>query len=155
MDLDTAPVLVGDELSSYKGHLAKALLYKVTFPPNFFSISMTLHHAYFLWFQFFLFAVSDNLGDSTLSSSITQLSWERGVPQSSQEYTDGDDTQSPLYQRVTKLEGKIQCTGEAEYVDDLEPSRNELFAAYVMGDTANSDFSVGGNMNQVLVMHLF
>ncbi len=105
-------------------------------------------------FQFFLFALGGNLEYPELTSSIGQLLWERNVPQSYQEYTQGDESEYPMYQPVTKLEGKVQCTGEAEYVDDIEPKRNELFAAYVIGEVANSDFTIGENLGEVLVWYL-
>ena len=45
-----------------------------------------------------------------------------------------------MYESVTKYEGKAQVTGEAEYTDDIEPGKNELFAAFVLSTKGNCDF---------------
>ena len=41
--------------------------------------------------QFFIFAVGDQLNYPELGSAATQLSWERGVQQGTQELTMGDE----------------------------------------------------------------
>ena len=90
------------------------------------------------------------LSDNTLSSSIGQMSWERTVPESLVELTSGTADTYPLSQDVKKLEGEIQCSGEAQYVDDIEPMKSEVFAAFVYGKRANCDFAIN-NLNDVLV----
>jgi hypothetical protein len=45
----------------------------------------------------------------------------------------------PLNFGVPKLEGLPQCTGEAEYVNDISPLTNELFAAFVIAGVACCD----------------
>ena len=46
----------------------------------------------------------------------------------------------PITQPIKKLEGQIQCTGEAEYVDDIAPEPTELFAAYVLSKKGACDY---------------
>ena len=60
----------------------------------------------------------------------------RGPSSGKQEY-DVDDTLDPIGRPVKKLEADIQCAGEAEYVDDIAPQPDELFAAYVYTAQAN------------------
>ena len=43
---------------------------------------------------------------------------------------------------VAKIEGQSQCTGEAEYVADISPSKGELHAAFVISNIANCDLDV-------------
>jgi len=68
-------------------------------------------------------------------SSGTQIT--RVAPNTSIEIPDPLDLSDfPLYQPIKKLEGNIQCTGEAKYVDDIQVcqfgviivhNRNKLF----------------------------
>lgn len=37
----------------------------------------------------------------------------------------------PLTENVPKYEGLIQCSGELEYINDIAPMKNELWAAFV------------------------
>lgn len=39
----------------------------------------------------------------------------------------------PLTKPVPKLEGMLQCTGKAQYVNDIPPHPNELWGAFVLG----------------------
>ncbi len=41
---------------------------------------------------------------------------------------------------MKKVEGKAQVTGEAEYTDDIEPGKSELFAAFVISTLASCEF---------------
>ncbi len=50
-----------------------------------------------------------------------------------------DESQWPVSQPVEKLEGRVQCGGEAEYVNDIQPASGELHAAFVMTSRANCD----------------
>ncbi|KAL7046682.1 hypothetical protein ACKWTF_002689 [Chironomus riparius] len=47
------------------------------------------------------------------------------------------ESRSKLYKRIPKVDGGIQCTGEAQYVNDLPRQHNELFAAFILGDKVN------------------
>ncbi|TRY76734.1 hypothetical protein TCAL_11871 [Tigriopus californicus] len=106
---DSNPVLATIQ---YRTHLAKALLYK------------------------FILSVIKDAVDSSLVSGATQI--DRGVSRGTVTY-DTDPSQYPMQQPIHKLEGQIQCTGEAEYVDDIPASPGELFAAYVLSNVANAD----------------
>ena len=43
---------------------------------------------------------------------------------------------------LPKIEGKSQCTGEAQYVNDIPVQKDELFAAFVLTTVANCDLGV-------------
>lgn len=58
---------------------------------------------------------------------------KREVSTASQEF-EYIESRSKLYKKVPKAEGDIQCTGEAQYINDLPPQHNELFAAFVLGE---------------------
>lgn len=74
--------------------------------------------------------------DNSLVSGATQI--DRGVSKGTITY-ETDPDQYPMQQPIHKLEGQIQCTGEAEYVDDIPATPGELFAAYVLSEVANAD----------------
>ena len=71
---------------------------------------------------------------SELVSAGTQIS--RGLSSGKQEF-EAEDTLDPIGRPVKKLEADIQCSGEAEYVDDIAPVPNELYAAYVYSKQAS------------------
>lgn len=50
---------------------------------------------------------------------------------------DVNEGKSKLYKRIPKIDGDIQCTGEAQYVNDIPKFQNELHAAFVLGDKVN------------------
>lgn len=55
---------------------------------------------------------------------------KRPISSGSQEY-DTFKERYPLTQNIQKYEGLIQTSGELEYVNDVAPMRNEVWAAYV------------------------
>jgi xanthine dehydrogenase/oxidase len=61
---------------------------------------------------------------------------KRELSSASQEF-EYIESRSKLYKKIPKVEGDIQCTGEAQYINDLPPQYNELFAAFVLGDKVN------------------
>jgi xanthine dehydrogenase/oxidase len=63
----------------------------------------------------------------------------RGVTSGTPTYPTGDASQYPISEPVEKIEAKIQCTGEARYVDDTPMIPGELFAAVVMTKVARCD----------------
>lgn len=74
---------------------------------------------------------------STCPSYIIKSEYKSGAsilkrPLSSgrQEYDSFKD-KYPLTQNVPKYEGLIQCSGELEYVNDIAPMKNELWAAFI------------------------
>lgn len=55
---------------------------------------------------------------------------KRPLSSGKQEYDSFKD-KYPLTQNIPKYEGLIQCSGELEYVNDIAPMKNELWAAFV------------------------
>lgn len=53
-----------------------------------------------------------------------------------------DDESWPIDMPMAKIEGKSQCTGEAQYVNDIPHQKGELFAAFVNSTIANCDLDV-------------
>ena len=54
---------------------------------------------------------------------------------------DTDESQWPISKPVEKYEAKIQCAGEATYVNDIPASQGELHAAFVLTSRANCDIA--------------
>lgn len=52
-----------------------------------------------------------------------------------------NEGKSKLYKKVKKIEGEIQCTGEAQYINDIPKYQNELHAAFVLGEKVNGRIS--------------
>ncbi|XP_062708362.1 xanthine dehydrogenase isoform X2 [Aedes albopictus] len=73
--------------------------------------------------------------DPVMKSGATTL--ERPLSSGKQSY-DTYPNKWPLTQNVPKLEGLIQCSGEAEYINDIPKIPNELFAAFVLATEINS-----------------
>ena len=46
-----------------------------------------------------------------------------------------------MTQPVEKYEGKIQCSGEAEYINDIPKVNGELEAAFVLTTRGNCDIA--------------
>lgn len=61
---------------------------------------------------------------------------KREISTASQEF-EYVESRSKLYKRIPKVDGAIQCTGEAQYVNDLPRQHNELYAAFILGDKVN------------------
>ncbi|CAG7720323.1 unnamed protein product [Allacma fusca] len=53
--------------------------------------------------------------------------------------TDEEFADSALYKPVAKLEALIQCSGEAEYVNDVPKQTGELSGAFVLATVANAE----------------
>ncbi len=53
-----------------------------------------------------------------------------------------DESLWPINKPVPKIEGQSQCTGEAEYVADIAPTKGEVHAAFVTTTIANCDLDV-------------
>ena len=79
------------------------------------------------------------LGDSC-TEAVRSGSYEieRGLTSSQQEW-ETDESQWPISKPVEKYEGKIQTSGEAEYVGDLPVKSGELHAAFVLSTVANCE----------------
>lgn len=55
---------------------------------------------------------------------------ERSISSGTQSYDTFED-RYPLTERVPKYEGLIQCSGELQYINDVKPMKDELWAAFV------------------------
>lgn len=84
-----------------------------------------------LFYKFILSIAPAGLVDLKFKSGSEIL--KREVSTASQEF-EFVESRSKLYQKIPKAEGDIQCTGEAQYINDLPPQHNELFAAFVLGE---------------------
>jgi xanthine dehydrogenase/oxidase len=65
----------------------------------------------------------------------------RNVSSGEQFYLTDQDSW-PVDLPMAKIEGKSQCTGEAQYVNDIPHQKGELFAAFVNSSVANCDLDV-------------
>ncbi|XP_037034826.1 xanthine dehydrogenase-like [Bradysia coprophila] len=82
---------------------------------------------------------------------------KRPVSHGTQEY-DSNKDKYPLTQNVPKYEGLIQCSGELEYINDLLPLKNELWAAFVQATEIHStveSIDVSDAMSISGVRHFF
>ena len=61
---------------------------------------------------------------------------ERGLSSGKQDWVT-DESQWPISEPVEKYEAKVQCSGEAKYVNDLPFVNGELHAAYVLSTRGN------------------
>ena len=86
-------------------------------------------------FQFVLSVIGEK-ADPTLRSGGSVIS--RGVSKGTQNYNT-DPSLYPLNQPLGKLEGKIQCSGEAEYVDDIPAGPRDVHGAFVISEMGNCE----------------
>lgn len=84
------------------------------------------------FFQFLIHCLGD-AANARLKSSATQV--DRGISSGSQ------DLSGTPNEAIPKLEAYAQCTGEAEYVDDIPPFPGELYAAYVLTTVGKCDIN--------------
>lgn len=61
--------------------------------------------------------------------------FERKVSSGHQVFT-VDPTYLPVHKAIPKISGKVQASGEAQYVDDLPDAAFTGYAAYVRSDSA-------------------
>ena len=73
----------------------------------------------------------------------------RGVSSGSQDW-ETDESQWPITKPVEKDEAKIQCAGEAEFVNDIPAVQGEVHAAFVLTSRANCEIS-SVNVSKALV----
>ncbi|CAD0197572.1 unnamed protein product [Chrysodeixis includens] len=64
----------------------------------------------------------------------------RPVSEGKQTFTT-DPTMWPLNQPIVKVEAAIQCSGEAQYTDDIPSIHNEVFGAFVLSTVAKGTIS--------------
>lgn len=81
---------------------------------------------------------------NTAPSGAIQSSYESGASLLKRDISSGKqeferiDSKSPLNKRIPKIEADIQCSGEAQYINDLPKQVNELYAAFVLGTEVNA-----------------
>lgn len=92
------------------------------------------HLAISLFYKFVLNTAPSDKIRAEFKSGAELL--KREVSKGSQQI-DVNEGKSKLYKRVVKVEADIQCTGEAQYVNDIPKYQNELHAAFVLGDKVN------------------
>uniref|UniRef100_A0A8C4QXE0 Aldehyde oxidase n=1 Tax=Eptatretus burgeri TaxID=7764 RepID=A0A8C4QXE0_EPTBU len=91
-----------------------------------------------LFYKFYLLQVDDGVVSSRVRSARTIL--QRQVSRGEQTY----DTQPDLYpltQPLPKLAALLQTSGEAQFTDDVPPSRSELFAAFVTSTRGSANLA--------------
>ena len=79
-----------------------------------------------------------NTASAAVQSAAADL--DRGLSSSSQSW-ETDESQWPISQPVEKTEAKVQCSGEAVYVNDITASNGEVHAAFVLSGRANCTIS--------------
>jgi xanthine dehydrogenase/oxidase len=77
-----------------------------------------------------------NTASSAVQSGASDL--DRGLSESVQSW-ETDESQWPVSQPVEKTEAKVQCSGEAQYVNDIPSSTGEVHAAFVLSQRGNCD----------------
>jgi len=90
-----------------------------------------------LLYKFLLTILSTSVPDSK-KSGAQDIRFLRPLQQGSQEYKT-DPKLYPLNKPVEKLEATLQCSGEAEYINDIPALHNEVHAAIVVSTQANCD----------------
>lgn len=92
------------------------------------------HLAISLFYKFVLNTAPSGKVKAEFKSGAELL--KREISSGTQE-VEVNEGKSKLYKKVRKVEGEIQCTGEAQYVNDIPKYQNELHAAFVLGDKVN------------------
>lgn len=82
-------------------------------------------------FQAILYLCPDDKVDPRLKSGGEAI--KRHTSHGTQVF-DTDKSVWPLNQPISKLEGLVQCSGEATFANDLPKQPNEVFAAFVTAD---------------------
>lgn len=60
----------------------------------------------------------------------------RGISSGKQVITQNEG-KSKLYKKIPKIEAEVQCSGEAQYVNDMPKVHDELHAAFVLAESVN------------------
>lgn len=76
----------------------------------------------------------DRIGSEFISGGTIL---DRAISSGTQSYDSFDD-RYPLTKTVPKYEGLIQCSGELQYINDLKPIKDELWAAFVQATEVHS-----------------
>lgn len=95
------------------------------------SVAYRKHLAISLFYKFVLNTAPADKIKEEFKTGAELL--KREISKGTQE-VEANESKSKLYKRVPKVEGEIQCTGEAQYVNDIPKYQSELHAAFVLGD---------------------
>jgi len=90
-----------------------------------------------LMYKFLLRVLGDSVPEEK-KTGMDDLRFLRPLQKGSQEYKT-DPKLYPINKPVEKLEATLQCSGEAEYVNDIPALHNEVHAAMVLSTQANCD----------------
>ena len=93
-----------------------------------------------LLYKTILAIVNESL-DDRLKSGSDKFARFKEVSKGQQSFK-SDAELWPMNMSVPKVEGKAQCTGEAEYTDDIPPIYGELHAAVVQAKQANCELEI-------------
>ncbi|XP_075976855.1 uncharacterized protein LOC142977053 [Anticarsia gemmatalis] len=93
-----------------------------------------------LFYKGLLSICPDNIIHPRYKSGIVRLHEVRPVSDGRQIF-DTNPAEWPLNQPLPKLEGLIQCAGEAMYVDDIPTLPNEVYAAFVLSTVGRGRIS--------------
>lgn len=95
------------------------------------SVEFRKHLAISLFYKFVLKTAPTDKIKSEFKTGAELL--KREVSKGYQE-VEANNGPSKLYKKVKKYEGDVQCTGEAQYVNDIPKYQRELHAAFVLGE---------------------
>ncbi|KAK9496480.1 hypothetical protein O3M35_013242 [Rhynocoris fuscipes] len=89
-------------------------------------------------FYRYLLSINSNNIDEKLKSGSVNL---QRLLSSGQQYYDTNKSCWPITKPIQKLEALIQCSGEAEYINDMPQRPGELYGALVITDRATCDLA--------------
>lgn len=130
--------LVGKDIYDNKVFREACEILEAEVEPDFVlpnaSVEFRQHLAVSLFYKFILKTAPAEKIKKEFKSGAEIL--KREVSSGKQEI-EVNEGKSKLYKQVKKIEGEIQCTGEAQYINDIPKYQSELHAAFVLGDKVN------------------
>ncbi|XP_069792527.1 xanthine dehydrogenase/oxidase-like isoform X2 [Narcine bancroftii] len=99
-----------------------------------------------LFYKFYLFLLSDD--KITPCNRSAQYSLERPVSTGKQTYTSRPG-EYPLTKPMPKLSARLQTSGEAQFINDIPPLADELYATFVLSTEGNATL---GNIDSTAAM---
>nr|XP_002120933.2 xanthine dehydrogenase/oxidase-like [Ciona intestinalis] len=140
---ETENFLVGKEISDANLTSSIKLLSQELAPvqqdPVDASVSYKLNLALGLFYKFYVSLYDPSKLGPGIESAITPM--QRPVSTGTQTFKP-DPTTYPVSQDIPKLSGILQASGEAYYLSDRLPTKDELHCAFVTSDDGNVDIDV-------------
>ncbi|CAG4933306.1 unnamed protein product [Parnassius apollo] len=133
------PLFTNDTLQAALKVLNEELI--VTEDPPNPSVAYRRQLAFGLFYKGLLTLCPPNVLHPRYRSGAIKLKESRPVSDSQQIF-DTNSTLWPLNQPIQKVEGLIQCAGEAPYTEDIPPLPREVFASFVLSTVAVGDIEV-------------